>query len=63
MRLIMNPGRIQGGQVLLDGVDLLKLSESEMRHMAGARISLIPQAAMNSLEPGHARKDANDGHD
>ena len=51
LRLIMNPGRIEGGQALLDGVDLLKLSESEMRHMAGARISLIPQAAMNSLNP------------
>ena len=51
MRLVMNPGRIEGGQVLLDGVDLLKLSDEEMRHMAGARISLIPQGAMNSLNP------------
>lgn len=51
MRLVMNPGRIEGGQALLDGVDLLKLSDEEMRHMAGARISLIPQGAMNSLNP------------
>lgn len=51
LRLVMNPGRIEGGQAILDGVDLLKLSETEMRHMSGARISLIPQGAMNSLNP------------
>ena len=51
LRLIMNPGRIEGGQALLDGVDLFKLSDVEMRRMSGARISLIPQGAMNSLNP------------
>ena len=51
LRLIMNPGRIEGGTALLDGVDLLKLSEPEMRRMSGARISLVPQGAMNSLNP------------
>ena len=51
LRLIMNPGRIEGGQALLDGVDLLQLSDVEMRHMSGARISLVPQGAMNSLNP------------
>ncbi|RIK36388.1 MAG: dipeptide/oligopeptide/nickel ABC transporter ATP-binding protein [Chloroflexi bacterium] len=49
--LVMNPGRIEGGQALLGGVDLLKLSEAEMRRMSGAEISLIPQGAMNSLNP------------
>lgn len=43
LRLIMNPGRIEGGQALLDGVDLLKLSDVEMRYMSGARISLFPK--------------------
>lgn len=51
LRLVMNPGRIEGGQAFLDGVDLLKLSDEEMRRMSGARISLIPQGAMNSLNP------------
>jgi peptide/nickel transport system ATP-binding protein len=51
MRLVMNPGRIAGGQALLDGVDLLKLPDEEMRQISGARISLIPQGAMNSLNP------------
>ena len=51
LRLVMNPGRIRGGQVFLDGIDLLGLSDDEMRHVSGARISLIPQGAMNSLNP------------
>ncbi len=51
MRLVMTPGRIEGGQALLDGVDLFKLSEEEMRRVRGAKISLIPQGAMNSLNP------------
>jgi peptide/nickel transport system ATP-binding protein len=51
LRLIMNPGRIEGGQALLDGVDLLNMSDAEMRRMSGSRISLVPQGAMNSLNP------------
>jgi peptide/nickel transport system ATP-binding protein len=42
---------IEGGEVLLDGVDLLRLSEEEMRLARFADISLIPQGAMNSLNP------------
>jgi oligopeptide/dipeptide ABC transporter ATP-binding protein len=51
MRLIKTPGRIAGGQVLLDGVDLTKLSEEEMRRARLSQVSLIPQGAMNSLNP------------
>jgi len=51
MRLVMNPGRIEGGQAILNGVDLLKLSDEETRRMYGSTISLVPQAAMNSLNP------------
>ena len=51
LRLIKPPGRIEGGRVLLDGVDLLMLSEEEMRRARFAQISLIPQGAMNSLNP------------
>ncbi|MDP2953433.1 MAG: ABC transporter ATP-binding protein [Chloroflexota bacterium] len=51
LRLIKPPGRIEGGRVLLDGVDLLGLSEEEMRRARFAQISLIPQGAMNSLNP------------
>jgi peptide/nickel transport system ATP-binding protein len=51
LRMLKPPARIEAGRVLLDGVDLLQLSEEEMRQARFARISLIPQGAMNSLNP------------
>ena len=51
MRLLQPPARIEGGEVLLDGRDLLRLSEEEMRRARFAEIALIPQGAMNSLNP------------
>jgi peptide/nickel transport system ATP-binding protein len=51
LRLVQPPGRIVSGEVLLNGVDLLKLSESELRKVRWAEASLIPQGAMNSLNP------------
>ena len=38
MRLIpIPPGRIAGGEILFEGIDLLKLRESEMRKIRGKR--------------------------
>jgi len=51
MRLIRPPGRIEGGQVLVDGVDLLALSEDQMRQQRLATIAMVAQGAMNSLNP------------
>jgi peptide/nickel transport system ATP-binding protein len=51
MRLLQTPAQIEGGQVFLDGHDLLSLSEEEMRRARFAEIALIPQGAMNSLNP------------
>ena len=51
LRLIEPPGRIEAGEVLLDGVDLLQLPDEEMRKARFARISLVLQGAMNSLNP------------
>src|SRR5260370_38350746 len=51
MRVLQEPAVIEGGEVLLDGVDLLGLSEEEMRQTRFADIALIPQGAMNSLNP------------
>jgi peptide/nickel transport system ATP-binding protein len=51
MRLLQESARIEGGAVELDGVDLLRLSEEEMRLARFADIALIPQGAMNSLNP------------
>ncbi len=45
------PGRIEGGTALFGGVDLLSLSESEMRNVRGKRIGLIFQDPMTSLNP------------
>lgn len=51
LQLLPPPGRVVGGKVLLNGIDLLTLSEEEMRQTRFAEISLIPQGAMNSLNP------------
>ncbi|HEX5243298.1 MAG TPA: ABC transporter ATP-binding protein, partial [Tepidisphaeraceae bacterium] len=52
LRLIPQPpGRILGGQVLLEGQDLLKLSEREMREVRGKDIAMIFQEPMTSLNP------------
>src|SRR6266487_2651084 len=51
MRMIKPPGRIAGGQLLLGDTDLARLSEEEMRQVRASRISMIPQGAMNSLNP------------
>lgn len=51
MSLVRAPGRIAGGRVLLNGRDLLGLSESELRRARLQEIALMPQAAMNSLNP------------
>ena len=51
LRLVPPPGRIAAGQVLLDGTDLLALSDEEMRKRRWSKLSLIPQGAMNSLNP------------
>ncbi len=51
MRLVAPPGRIEAGQVLFDGRDLLTLSEKEMRELRGDRISMIFQQPTSSLNP------------
>jgi peptide/nickel transport system ATP-binding protein len=67
MRMIKPPGRIEGGQVIVDGTDLRKLSEEEMLHARLSRIAYIPQGAMNSLNPvmriGEQMVDAIKAHD
>lgn len=52
MRLVATPpGRIAGGKIHLDGQDLLKLSEKEMRDIRGNEIGMIFQEPMTSLDP------------
>ena len=45
------PGRIDGGQALFDGNDLLKLSEAELREIRGRDIAMIFQDPMTCLNP------------
>ncbi|MBS7638107.1 ABC transporter ATP-binding protein [Candidatus Bathyarchaeota archaeon] len=51
MRLVPAPGRIVGGEILLRGRDLLKLSEAEMRGVRGARIAMSFQDPMTFFNP------------
>jgi oligopeptide/dipeptide ABC transporter ATP-binding protein len=51
MRLIKPPGRIESGQALFEGADLLALPEQDMRRLRLAAIALVAQGAMNSLNP------------
>ena len=52
MRLVpIPPGRIVSGKIVLDGEDLLQLSEGEMTKIRGSKIALIIQDPMTSLNP------------
>ncbi len=51
LRMVQPPGRIVDGEVLLEGVDLTKVSEEELRDLRWRTLALIPQGAMNSLNP------------
>jgi len=51
MRLISQPGKVVGGEILFDGKDLLKLPEAEMMAVRGNRISMIFQQPQTSLNP------------
>jgi oligopeptide/dipeptide ABC transporter ATP-binding protein len=51
MRMIKPPGAIEGGQMILDGTDLVSLSGEHMRQTKLRKLAMIPQGAMNSLNP------------
>ena len=67
MRMIKPPGRIEGGQVIVDGTDLMSLNEQTMLKARLSKIAYIPQGAMNSLNPvtriGDQMVDAIRAHD
>jgi oligopeptide/dipeptide ABC transporter ATP-binding protein len=45
------PAKIKGGEIFLDGEDLLKFSEKEMRRIRGRKVSMIFQDPMTALNP------------
>ena len=51
LKLLPGNAQILRGRILLDGVDVLPLSEDQMREYRWDRISMVFQAAMNSLNP------------
>lgn len=51
LQLVGAPGKIEQGEILFNGTDLLKLSKKEMRKVRGNRISMIFQEPMTSLNP------------
>jgi oligopeptide/dipeptide ABC transporter ATP-binding protein len=51
MQLVGVPGRIVDGEVLFNGQDLLKLSESQMRLMRGDQLSMVFQQPTSCLNP------------
>jgi ABC-type dipeptide/oligopeptide/nickel transport system ATPase component len=42
---------VTGGRILFEGDDLLRMSEAEMRAVRGARISMVLQDSLTSLNP------------
>ncbi|AND43009.1 MULTISPECIES: ABC transporter ATP-binding protein [Cytobacillus] len=51
LRLIEYPGKVVSGRVLLNGKDLIKASEKVLSSLRWKEISVIPQSAMNALNP------------
>ena len=51
MRMIKAPGEIVSGRIILDGQDVVGLNKEEMRNVRLNQIAMVPQGAMNSLNP------------
>ena len=51
LKILPENARILDGSILLDGEDIVTLTEDQMREYRWARISMVFQAAMNSLDP------------
>ncbi len=51
LRLVDGPGRIVGGEILLDGQNILELNPLEMRRWRGSKIAMIFQEPMTALNP------------
>jgi peptide/nickel transport system ATP-binding protein len=51
--LVPKPGRIAGGRVVFDGMDLAALPPAQMRDLRGKRIAMVFQEPMTSLNPSY----------
>jgi oligopeptide/dipeptide ABC transporter ATP-binding protein len=53
MRLVRPPGRIESGEILVNGRSVLAMSERELQAMRGSEVAMIFQDPMTSLNPVH----------
>ena len=51
MGLVSRPGRVEAGEILFEGRDLLKLKPAEMRKLRGDQMSMVFQQPQSSLNP------------
>lgn len=51
MRLIKDPVRIESGEIIFSGVNVLKLSDEQFRRYRGSEIAMIYQDPMSALNP------------
>jgi len=51
LRILTEPGRVVGGEVLFKGEDVLKYTKKQIRDFRGAKVSIIFQDPMTSLNP------------
>lgn len=51
VRLVPNPGRIVDGEIIIDGRDVVRLSENEMRGFRGPKVAMIFQDSLAALDP------------
>lgn len=51
LKLLPDNGRLLNGRIMLDGVDLFQLNDTQMQSIRWNKISIVFQAAMNSLNP------------
>ncbi len=57
LRLVRPPGKIVAGAISLEGENLFARPRATMRQVRGDRLALVPQAAMNALDPAHRARD------
>jgi peptide/nickel transport system ATP-binding protein len=51
MGMIKPPGKVEGGEILLQGEDILKTDQEKLRRYRWERVSIVPQASQNALNP------------
>jgi oligopeptide/dipeptide ABC transporter ATP-binding protein len=51
LRLVQSPGEIVGGRAIIEGTDITALKGEDLRKARWRKMALVPQGAMNSLNP------------